>query len=306
MAFMRIPTNKNLTRRKILLGSLLGSFLPYASADSGIQGEIVFKDAQVQTRRFMEWARTIRLNSEQETINAELPQFVDQYTELDEQLSEIARPEVSNERVSYNQLISKRAEASAALDKIQRLKRLISQREELDSEGTDGAGSTETRTQIPKVALDQFSQTVERILSEWHYPNARRVFFDETVRDFQIAGKARASTGKGLRAISHAAVTVGLLEFCLEHELPHPGFVILDSPLLAYWKPEGEEDDLSGTDIKERFYEYLLGFKDNAQIIVIENEHPQNSVADRSNVVVFTKNPHQGQYGFFPPFDNRR
>jgi hypothetical protein len=156
------------------------------------------------------------------------------------------------------------------------------------------------------VALDEFSQMVERILSEWHYPNARRVFFDETVRDFQIAGKARGSTGKGLRAISHAAVTVGLLEFCLEHELPHPGFVILDSPLLAYWKPEGEEDDLSGTDIKERFYEYLLGFKDNAQIIVIENEHPQNSVADRSNVVVFTKNPHQGRYGFFPPFDNRR
>ena len=68
MAFMRIPTNKNLTRRKILLGSLLGSFLPHASAGSRTQGEIVFKDAEAQTRRFMEWARTIRLNSEQETI----------------------------------------------------------------------------------------------------------------------------------------------------------------------------------------------------------------------------------------------
>ena len=65
---MRIPTNKNLTRRKILLGSLLGAFLPYASADSGTHGEIVFKDVEVQTRRFMEWERTIRLNSEQETI----------------------------------------------------------------------------------------------------------------------------------------------------------------------------------------------------------------------------------------------
>ncbi|MEQ8960563.1 MAG: hypothetical protein RLP02_22015, partial [Coleofasciculus sp. C2-GNP5-27] len=132
---------------------------------------------------------------------------------------------------------------------------------------------------IPKITLEEFSQIVERILAEWHYPNATRVFFDATARDFQIAGKARGSTGKGLRAISHAAVTIGLLEFCLEHGLPHPGFVILDSPLLAYWKPEGEEDDLSGTDIKERFYEYLLGFKDSAQIIVIENEHPQDSIA---------------------------
>ena len=110
------------------------------------------------------------LNSEQETINSELPQFVDQYTELDEQLSEIARPKVSNQMVSYNQFISKRAEVSAALEKNQRLKRLISQREELDSEDTDGTGPAETRTQIPKVTLDQFSQAVERILSEWHYP----------------------------------------------------------------------------------------------------------------------------------------
>ena len=185
------------------------------------------------------------LNMEQETINAELSRFSDQYAALDARLSEIARPEVSSQRVSYNQLVSERAEVNFALDKIQRLKRLIDQREQLDSEDGDGTGPTETRTLIPKATLDQFSQTVERILSEWHYPNASRVFFDETARDFQIAGKARGTTGKGLRAISHAAVTVGLLEFCLEHELPHPGFVILDSPLLAYWKPEGEEDDLT-------------------------------------------------------------
>ena len=122
------------------------------------------------------------LNSEQETINSELPQFVDQYTELDEQLSEIARPKVSNQRVSYNQFISKRAEVSAALEKNQRLKRLISQREELDSEDTDGTGPAETRTQIPKVTLDQFSQAVERILSEWHYPELCQKVGDGDIR----------------------------------------------------------------------------------------------------------------------------
>lgn len=246
------------------------------------------------------------LNTEQETINAELSLFSEQYDALDAQLSEIARPKVSSQRASYNQLVSQRANVIFALDRIQRLKRLIDQREQLDVEESDGTGPTETRTLIPKAMLDQFSQTVERILTEWHYPNASRVFFDETARDFQIAGKARGSTGKGLRAISHAAVTIGLLEFCLENELPHPGFVILDSPLLAYWKPEGKEDDLSGTDIKERFYEYLLGFKETAQIIVVENEHPQDTVADRANVLVFTKNPHQGRYGFFLSTNNRR
>jgi hypothetical protein len=90
------------------------------------------------------------------------------------------------------------------------------------------------------------------------------------------------------------------MEFCRERELPHPGFVVLDSPLLAYWKPEGKDDDLSGTDLKERFYGYLLGLSKDNQVIIIENEHPPQFVFDKSAVTVFTKNPHEGRYGFFP------
>ncbi len=122
----------------------------------------------------------------------------------------------------------------------------------------------DTRTEIASSTLDAFAQTVQRVLSDWHYPQAERVYLDENVRDFRIDGKRRGSTGKGLRAIAHGAVNIGLLEFCLEQELPHPGFVVLDSPLLAYWEPEGDEDDLTGTDVKERFYDYLLGLQSDA------------------------------------------
>jgi hypothetical protein len=65
-------------------------------------------------------------------------------------------------------------------------------------------------------------------------------------------------------------------------------------------EPEGVEDDLRGTDLKERFYNYLLGLRADNQVIVIENEHPPEVVFENGNVVVFTKNPHQGRYGFFP------
>ena len=177
----------------------------------------------------------------------------------------------------------------------------MAQRAELEGEVAEEGGSpTATRTLVSKNVLDDFAQTIENILQDWHFPNAVRVFFDEGKRDFQIAGKDRGSTGKGLRAITHAAVKIGLMEFCRERDLPHPGFVVLDSPLLAYWKPEGDDDDLRGTDLKEMFYRYLLGFRKNDQIIIIENEHPPDFVYEEGNVTVFTKNPHQGRYGFFP------
>ncbi|MGE6699478.1 hypothetical protein ACQKH5_17455 [Hyphomonas sp. NPDC076900] len=240
------------------------------------------------------------LAQEKASLEEELPSLVERYNETNLELLEIARPTVSVHRSTYNELVTKRAEVVISQDKIERVNRLIQHRNDVDGSISDDEGSTETKTSITTVTLDRFSQTVERILQEWHYPNAERVFFDETKRDFQIGGKPRGSSGKGLRAISHAAVTIGLLEYCLENDLPHPGFIVLDSPLLAYWKPEGDDDDLRGTDIKERFYDYLLGFKDSAQIIIIENEHPPEKISGKANVIVFTKNPNSGRYGFFP------
>ena len=115
-----------------------------------------------------------------------------------------------------------------------------------------------------------------------------------------IAGKPRTARGKGLRAITHGAFTIGLLQFCKTKGDPHPGFVILDTPLRAYREPDGEEDDLSGTDLDVQFYEYLQGLPDDRQVIIVENTTPPKAIADLPQAMMFTKNPHQGRYGFFP------
>jgi hypothetical protein len=241
------------------------------------------------------------LTTERKDLLKSLEQFDEQYEACEQELNEIASPAVSTERASYNQLVSERAEVRFKLEKVDRLNRLTAQRAELDAEQTETAGSpSATKTRISKNVGDEFAQTVEGILQEWHFPSASRVFFDEGKRDFQIAGKDRGSTGKGLRAITHAAVKIGLMEFCRERNLPHPGFVVLDSPLLAYWKPEGDEDDLRGTDLKEMFYRYLMGMHKGCQVIIVENERPPDFVSLDGNIIVFTKNPHQGRYGFFP------
>lgn len=244
---------------------------------------------------------TLSLTKERLGLLESLDQFGEDYKACEQELNEIAAPAVSVERASYNQLISGRAEVRFKMEKFDRLKRLMTQRVELDVEQIESAGGPHTsKTQISRNVLDEFAQMIQGILQEWHFPNADRVFFDESTRDFQIAGKNRGSTGKGLRAITHAAVKIGLMEFCRERNLPHPGFVVLDSPLLAYWKPEGDEDDLRGTDLKEMFYRYLLGLHEDVQVIIVENEHPPDVVSRAGNVIVFTKNPHQGRYGFFP------
>ncbi len=242
----------------------------------------------------------LTLTKERGEINQSLGGLEAEYKASEREINEIASPSVLAERSPYNELVSERSRVLASLDKIARLKRMIVQRSEIDGDiSQPESDQTATKTQVSRNVLDEYAQKVEAILREWHFPNSARVFFDESKRDLQIAGKNRGSTGKGLRAITHAAIKIGLMEFCIEHELPHPGFVVLDSPLLAYWKPEGDDDDLRGMDVKEMFYRYLIGLQNN-QVIIIENQHPPDFVLKEAHVEIFTKNAHRGRYGLFP------
>ncbi|WP_424363096.1 AAA family ATPase [Methylocystis parvus] len=249
-----------------------------------------------------ELAETIAsLRAEYMELEAAHPVAQKNYDNVESQLRELMVPALSEERASYNELMSKMSAVRSSLEKISRLKNLIERRADIDVED-DGSGRSkqETKTQISKSVLDEFAREIQQILEDWDYPDASRVFFDEGKKDIQISGKERGSTGKGLRAITHAAFTIGLMQFCRERNLPHPGFVVLDSPLLAYWKPEGKDDDLRGTSLKQNFYRYLLGMSKDNQVIIIENEHPPAFVEGSAPVTVFTKNPSDGRYGFFP------
>ena len=117
-----------------------------------------------------------------------------------------------------------------------------------DRERPGGTREAETppNTDLSFSVLEDFSRTLEEVLRAWNFPEADRVHFDKESRDFIIDGKPRGARGKGMRAITHAAVTVALLDFATAKQLPHPGFIILDTPLLAYREPEGDEDDLRG------------------------------------------------------------
>ncbi|MCC5987222.1 MAG: hypothetical protein JJT95_06020 [Pararhodobacter sp.] len=243
----------------------------------------------------------VTLKAELSQLSESVPALQSKYDRIDTELGEVASPAVSQERASYNELMTELGTVRSSLDKIDRLNSLMQRRADLDEEGGSDDGSSQTtKTLIPKSVLDEFAQEIQQILEDWDYPDASRVFFDESKKDIQISGKERGSTGKGLRAITHAAFTIGLMQFCRDRDLPHPGFIVLDSPLLAYWKPEGDADDLRGSDLKEKFYRYLLGMSKVNQVIIIENEHPPEFVEKEAPVTVFTRNPGVGRYGFFP------
>lgn len=152
---------------------------------------------------------------------------------------------------------------------------------------------------LPPAETTEFAQELETILKEWDFPEAGRVAWEETRTDVLIGNRRRGDQGKGLRAITCSAFLLALMKRCVEKSRPHLGIVVLDSPLLAYWKPEGAADDLRGTRVDECFYKWMQSLPKNSQVIVIENRPLPDWVANVAHVIHFTKNRNEGRFGLF-------
>ncbi|MCM8854765.1 MAG: hypothetical protein LC539_03280 [Candidatus Thiodiazotropha sp.] len=274
-----------------------------SACDGDVEAIVQAASAEIEkiTRLRGELQGTISdLKSEVASQEQELSNKNEEYENVNTQIQETVAPTVGEERTSFSELIEKRAEVQKGLDLYGRVAKLEERRTSFEQDEGEEGSSGAIVSGLPDSVAHDFSLRVSKLLKAWDFPGDCLVHFDKETTDFVIDGKPRGSRGKGLRAITHAAVTIALLEYCQENDLPHPGFVVLDSPLLAYFKPEGDEDrQLQGTNLKERFYSYLIDHHNtNSQIIIVENQHPPDSVLVRLGMTVFTGNPNDGRQGF--------
>lgn len=166
----------------------------------------------------------------------------------------------------------------------------------------NAAEKAQAATSLELKTVNRFSEAIAARLAAWNVPDSDRVRYDRNEQDLVAGDQLRSAHGKGVRAILHAAFTMGLAQFCLENDRPHPGFVVLDSPLVTYRPPdEGESDDPEKLDIgvAARFYADIQASFDG-QIIIMENMDPPDGLGPDSADVRFTKSVISGRYGFFP------
>jgi hypothetical protein len=164
-----------------------------------------------------------------------------------------------------------------------------------------------------EVPYQAFASIVGTLLHAWGFPGECRVTFDERKMDIVVDGGARELHGKGVRAIMYAAFVIGLMRYCRSRRLPHPGFVVLDSPLTTYRRrgesKSGESDPMGAAqaeeapeDMQRSFFEHLArsSAELGEQIVLFENKEPQASIIPRIHYVQFTGLAGIGRAGFIP------
>jgi hypothetical protein len=106
--------------------------------------------------------------------------------------------------------------------------------------------------------------------------------------------------------VLHAAFAVRLLRYCTSKKKPHPGFVLLDSPLTSFKQRRdgsaASPDALVDQSIEGAFWRSLKGLSSDSQIIVFDNKELPANVARGFNYEFFT-GPEAGprdRRGFIP------
>ena len=252
--------------------------------------ELLLRDLQVtQQEVAAEHSETKnRLNSFNERIRL-----------IDSSIDNGLKPKIGSLVEQVQQTRAAREPLIRTLELHERLEELRRIAEGLAAEAPDDSDRPEFRSTSAS-DLENFSKAVEERLRAWNYPNLERVTFGERELDVVISGRRRSSHGQGVRAITHAAFNIAILDYCLSKSLPHPGFVVVGSPLLVYRQPDAGEDGFS-SEVKRSFFADLAVRFNSAQIIVLDHEELPSAIdaSGATNWIRFTGSD-VGRRGFIP------
>jgi hypothetical protein len=216
-----------------------------------------------------------------------------------------ALPTADAQQRKLSEIIPVRDRIRHGIDLISRRNDLEKQKQRVEKD-KPVKRQTNFQAGLSTTTAQEFAAEVGRVLTAWGFPGEKRVFFDiEKTFDLIIDGKQRKDNGKGVRAITHAAFKVAMLTFCRARNLPHPGFLILDTPLITYRDPmrsrggnlEPDEQEIRKSDLKERMFEHLGSLARIGQLILFDNADPPSNAITFATIEAFTNDPAEGRQG---------
>ena len=254
-------------------------------------------------------AHLVDLRSTQEDVKKSLELNKDQFSSIMDKISDLDRElggsiggKVKENREILNDLDAVRSEFRQERDLEIKRQEVFKEIGRLQAE-YDDIHDTYQIDDFSKEAY-QLSKKIAEILKRWGFPNGNKAAFDLDTRDIVIGGKPRSHFGKGYRAICFSAILLGLMEY-LYPKGRHPGFIILDSPLTTYRKQDesletDNEEVFLANNLIYAFYRDLCDFYKDKQIIVLDNQEPDEDLYPSMNYIHFSGNENVDRYGFFP------
>jgi hypothetical protein len=223
-----------------------------------------------------------------------------QVSRLEKSLTEELGPMFERGKTNLDALSDQRQMLASVEAQFQTLEQYWISRSQLDERRPVASSSF---AGLSPFAVRGLCDVVQNLLREWKFIGDMDIVeFNETKMDIVVAGKPRQSNGKGLRGFLFSAFAMGLMHYCRINELPHPGCLIVDSPLTSYREGKTHEaEDEAAPEIQSAFWDSVAKWPESEQLILIENKEPTAAARSSMHYIHFYgKGSTEGRNGFFP------
>ena len=216
------------------------------------------------------------MEHEEESINTAITEAERGLKQIEHDLTEKLKPQSSRADTGLSELIRLKGNVARALDLQVEIANLNQRLQDIESAKKSKKPKINPTGNIGTAKAARFCEAVQETLIAWKYPLKGNVSFDADPRRFDLVlgDQDRGSMGKGYRAITHAAFVIGLMRYCRRENIPHPGFVVLDTPLNPFKGPDEGASGKVNDEIKHAFYEDLARDVSGDQFIILENTEP--------------------------------
>jgi len=223
--------------------------------------------------------------------------------QIDERIAKVIAPAFEDVTSQMEGLMARRVRLEAEKGELEQVASLRALKQDIE-EASKGKATKGKWEQLPSSALANLCSEIEGVLNDWSWKGPGRVEFDQKEYDIIVDGQSRQSHGKGVRAVLYSAFVIGLLHYCRRYSRPHPGMVVIDSPLTSYKKGKANStaDGPIDAGIEASFWKSLTELGDSIQVIIVENKAPPSEVAEKVNYQWFAgENADIGErVGFIP------
>lgn len=249
------------------------------------------------------------LSGEEGLLGTQVTQRQEEMINAEKTIRQELEPRIGADKKELAELVVGRGKLVSLQGAIERLALLAARHQALGKEPKQKrkGGPAKPSPDPDASQLRKLADEIAAVLKEWRYLKTEVVEFDKEM-DLVVAGQPRRNRGKGIRAVLHAAFTIGVMKHCETRRLRHTGLVLLDSPLTSY----KEKDYLEVTeDIQIGFFESLLKLPVHQQVIVFENKEPPAAIKPLLRHTHFSGTLGVNRAGFIPtkrrpPGDGRR
>ncbi len=280
-----------------------------------------FCDSDIQEQQDKRTSYIEASSAELERVTLQLQDLKEASKDIDDEISslekQIAELNGRNDRVT--RLISSQLKPRAAELKsmVVVYKRVLQTQQEIYALD---AMSTELNTDVfdremndeeeilkfePKKLLERegwkkLSDCFGEMVKACNYPGNPVARISIDTLDAVVNGKFKKDEGKGYRAFLNTVMLFNLMKFLEHHGTYAPRLLFLDSPILSLKekKHKIKENEKATPGMRESLFRYIIDFCGDNQVIIAENELPDNVDYSSAALIEFTMDETVGRYGF--------